>query len=415
MASRFLTLENAIDYLETLPPEAQINAEEDDLDEAMPLDVCGEVDVTVDSDRIVNEDDVYVSSDSQTWSKRKPLNHIFENIPVLPLSTVAPELISLTLIELFYKIMPKEEMSHFAEITKRYALQNGVTLSVEEEDIEHVPSEFMFWSTTRDFAVSIASDTMSRNRFRDLKKYFHVVDNMTLQEGDKLAKISPVCKMFIKGKPIRFGFKVWTMASSSGYLYAMQIYAGKESDKKNEPLGLRVVKHMVSYLNEHNKYHVYFDNFFTLHHLFKELTQRGIKATGTIRNARISNCPLMKPEIFESWKKHVDITEPNIIRQYNKYMGGVDVMDKVLSSYRPKFRSRKWWWNLFSHALNMAVVAAWKLYMELHTATNDRLSHLQFRREISIHFLHARPFVRSYPGPRSHLPIRLWTSHGHYL
>ncbi|KRX25128.1 hypothetical protein T05_7903, partial [Trichinella murrelli] len=29
--------------------------------------------------------------------------------------------------------------------------------------------------------------------------------------------------------------------------------------------------------------------------------------------------------------------------------------------------------------------------------------------------LHARPFVRSHPGPRSHLPVRLRTSHGHYL
>ncbi|XP_003377622.1 presenilin-1, partial [Trichinella spiralis] len=47
-------------------------------------------------------------------------------------------------------------------------------------------------------------------------------------------------------------------------------------------------------------------------------------------------------------KKHVDITEPNIIRQYNKYMGGVNVMDKVLSSYRPKFRSRKWWQVFFT-------------------------------------------------------------------
>ncbi|KRX33610.1 PiggyBac transposable element-derived protein 3 [Trichinella murrelli] len=28
-------------------------------------------------------------------------------------------------------------------------------------------------------------------------------------------------------------------------------------------------------------------------------------------------------------KKHVDVAEPNIIRQYNKYMGGVDVMDKI--------------------------------------------------------------------------------------
>ncbi|KRX22121.1 PiggyBac transposable element-derived protein 3 [Trichinella nelsoni] len=84
-------------------------------------------------------------------------------------------------------------------------------------------------------------------------------------------------------------------------------------------------------------------------------------ATGTVRNARIRNCPLMKTEIIlkksrgyyehacdgeiysKAEKKHVDITEPNIIRQYNKYMGSVDVMNKVLSSYRPKFRSRKWW------------------------------------------------------------------------
>ncbi|XP_003372696.1 conserved hypothetical protein [Trichinella spiralis] len=79
------------------------------------------------------------------------------------------------------------------------------------------------------------------------------------------------------------------------------------------------------------------------------------------------------------------------------------------------YGSRKWWWNLFSYALNMAIVAAWKLHMELHTATNDRLSHLQFRREITSHLLHARPFVRNHPGPRSHLPIRLRTSYGHYF
>ncbi|KRZ65021.1 PiggyBac transposable element-derived protein 3 [Trichinella papuae] len=114
-------------------------------------------------------------------------------------------------------------------------------------------------------------------------------------------------------------------------------------------------------------------------------------------------------------EKRVYVVEPNIIRQYNQYMGGVDVMDKMLFSYQPKLRSRKWWWNLFSHAMNMAVVAAWKLHTELHTATNDQLSHLEFRREITIHLLHAGPFVRSHPGPQSHLPISLRTSHGQYL
>ncbi|KRY24125.1 hypothetical protein T03_13122 [Trichinella britovi] len=47
-------------------------------------------------------------------------------------------------------------------------------------------------------------------------------------------------------------------------------------------------------------------------------------------------------------------------------MGGVDILDKLLSSYRPRLRSKKWWWNLFSNALNLAVVAAWRLHRELH-------------------------------------------------
>ncbi|KRZ66395.1 hypothetical protein T08_3914 [Trichinella sp. T8] len=38
-------------------------------------------------------------------------------------------------------------------------------------------------------------------------------------------------------------------------------------------------------------------------------------------------------------------------------MGGVDILDKLLSSYRPCLRSKKWWWNLFSNALNLTVVA----------------------------------------------------------
>ncbi|KRZ12185.1 hypothetical protein T4B_7617 [Trichinella pseudospiralis] len=85
------------DYLESLPPEEEIfqlppcedgnltdeeHIEEDDLDKVMPLDVCGGIDVIVDSDRIGNEDDLDESSDNQTWSKRKSLNHGFGSIPV---------------------------------------------------------------------------------------------------------------------------------------------------------------------------------------------------------------------------------------------------------------------------------------------------------------------------------------------
>lgn len=33
-------------------------------------------------------------------------------------------------------------------------------------------------------------------------------------------------KQFIKGKPIRYGYKVWSLASPGGYLYHIEPYAG---------------------------------------------------------------------------------------------------------------------------------------------------------------------------------------------
>ena len=77
-------------------------------------------------------------------------------------------------------------------------------------------------------------------------------------------------------------------------------------------------------------------------------------------------------------KKTVD--QIFLIKMYNKGMGGVDVCDKLLSSYRPRLRSRKWWWNIFSHMLNLSVVAAYKFY--IHVNSNG-VNHIQFRREIA--------------------------------
>ena len=37
------------------------------------------------------------------------------------------------------------------------------------------------------------------------------------------------------------------------------------------------------------------------------------------------------------------VTQPHLIYEYNKCMGGVDVLDKLLGSYRPKITGKKWW------------------------------------------------------------------------
>ncbi|XP_042243434.1 piggyBac transposable element-derived protein 3-like [Homarus americanus] len=66
---------------------------------------------------------------------------------------------------------------------------------------------------------------------------------------------------------------------------------------------------------------------------------------------------------------------------YNKGMGGVDVCDQMLSTYRPRLRSKKWWWNIWSHLLNLSIVASFRFYQ--HVNPGSQISHKDFRREIA--------------------------------
>ena len=96
-------------------------------------------------------------------------------------------------------------------------------------------------------------------------------------------------KIFIKGKSIPFGYKIWCLCGSDGYSYHMQIYQGKQSNVNNQPFGNSVINNMVS-INSSNSnvlYHqLYFDNFFSSYHLMNELAEKSIRATGTIRENR---------------------------------------------------------------------------------------------------------------------------------
>ena len=72
---------------------------------------------------------------------------------------------------------------------------------------------------------------------------------------------------------------------------------------------------------------------------------------------------------------------PYLIHMYNKGMGGIDVCDRTLSSYRPRLRSTKWWWIIFSNMLYMAAVAAFRFYQHIGGQTN--MSHTMFKRKIA--------------------------------
>lgn len=53
---------------------------------------------------------------------------------------------------------------------------------------------------------------------------------------------------------------------------------------------------------------------------------------------------------------------PAVVKEYNKNMGGVDLLDSLLALYRIKIRSKKWYHRLVFHLLDMIIMTTWLLY-----------------------------------------------------
>ena len=91
-------------------------------------------------------------------------------------------------------------------------------------------------------------------------------------------------KMFIKGKPIRFGYKIWCLCGNDGCPYHLKLYQAKEQNKATQPLGTCVITNMLNVITAYSnieKHQLYFDNFFTCHELLVQVSEHDAKATGT--------------------------------------------------------------------------------------------------------------------------------------
>jgi len=326
-----------------------------------------------------------------------------------------------------------------------------------------LPRRRMYWEQAADCHNQVAAILMTRNRFDEVMRYMHLADNNRLNKDDKFAKLRPLfdslnksflarfcheshlsvdesmvpyfghhgCKQFIRGKPIRFGYKLWCLNTTLGYLVQFQAYQGKGSVTDQQlGLGGSVVVDLIHGLPEGLKYNLYFDNFFTSMQLLDHLTARGVGATGTLRANRTDKCPLITPADMKKkdrghmdhrcdsagnivvirwhdnspvtiasnvygvqpvdkvrrWssaaKKEIQIPQPAAIRQYNAHMGGTDRMDQNVGSYRITIRSKKWWWPLFIHMVDVSLQNAFYLYKRSPAYCHLRLDLLGFKREI---------------------------------
>ena len=206
--------------------------------------------------------------------------------------------------------------------------------------IVHLPSLYDYWKNDEVYHYSPIASRISRNRFLELHRYLHLVDNSTLSppgspEYDRLGKVRPVVeylsdrvvavyepgrevsideamipfkgrsslKQYMPLKPVRRGIKVWARAdASNGYVSAFQVYTGKERNTTEHGLGANVVYTLTEDL--HNSYrHVYFDNYFSGVDLLLGLLRNGLYGCGTLRANRKGFPPQLKETVKKGFKE----------------------------------------------------------------------------------------------------------------
>lgn len=473
--------------------------EDDDLQDAtyIPTETAVEVDVIIPDDNSTCE--TTRSEDCPRWRKMhiptiaKESSHLKPNLHASKkLSEHFPELSNCSEWDIFLKIFD-DIIELLVVETNTYAQRdkNCPSFSIDKQEMLNflglvIMSGYNlrtnlrdYWSRSKDLECPLFAETMSRNRFLEIKKYFHAANNTNLSKN-KMAKVKPLydilneklsqfgvihevlsidesmtpyygkhsCKQYIRGKPIRFGFKSWILASSTGMPYSVSIYEGKGSNQSSskEPLGTRVINDCISVCSHPENHHYYFDNFFTSYDIILNLKKKGIRATGTIRQNRMKNCPILSQNEMKkkargyydfrsdgdveivTWndnsvvsfcsnaegvdplgnakrrqkgKGTINVDQPHIVKEYNAGMGGVDLLDRSLAEFRPRIRGKKWYYPLIIAAINIGLVFTWRLF---EISSGSTLSNKDFRRTIVLIMVNKkpkpRPSLAQLPGPK---------------
>ena len=193
-------------------------------------------------------------------------------------------------------------------------------------------------------------------------------------------------------------------------MYDFQIYSGKDPQGDQlVGLGERVVTKLCSTIRN-KEVVVIFDRFFSSTKLFASLN---FAAVGTYMTTRrftaqfdaklkrgesqsrqsdkgvmavkwcdtkevhvMSNCHT--PQVGKTFRTNktggkTEITCPEAIVFYNKYMLGVDRSDQAVSLYNFERKSTKWWKKVFFKLMKTAIVNAWILYQQLKAKDTPQL------------------------------------------
>lgn len=321
--------------------------------------------------------------------------------------------------------------------------------------IHKLPNRRLHWGNkTR---VPLIVNAMSRKRFEEVLSALYFNDNEKMPgkdspEYDRMFKLKPLldhfrkvfadavtpetcqavdemmvpfkgqhsAKVYMPKKPVKWGYKLWSRAGVSGYVYNFEVCG--EPKAKGPPPNFDdanqygesefVVLRMLNDL-EPNKHLVFFDNLFSSPELLTYLKTKQIYSVCHIASSRSRGCKLPSEKEMEkngrgtinefvddknglvicAWfdnrrvltisnflgkdpvdeakrydkakQESITISRPASVSLYNTFMGGVDKADMFLSLYRTKLRTRKWYHRIAFHILSLSVVNGFVIYREI--------------------------------------------------
>ncbi|XP_047105233.1 piggyBac transposable element-derived protein 2-like [Schistocerca piceifrons] len=245
---------------------------------------------------------------------------------------------------------------------------------------------------------------MTVNQYEQIRKFLHFNDNSAMiprgEEGhDRLFKIRPIIEL-MRSRGI------------SGYAYDFEIFTGDENEPekrvtREEDLGASanvVVRLRIYSLGTVRRNRVPDCKLPSEAELKKMARGASVEDVATVYGVDISNVvwkdnksvmllstlagqqPIHEAGRYDKeTKSRITIPCPQIIKLYNKHMGGVDLLDSIMGRHKILVKSRKWYIRLLYHLLDMGVVNSWLLYRRVAETKGIRrtMKLSEFRMEIA--------------------------------
>ncbi len=224
-------------------------------------------------------------------------------------------------------------------------------------------------------------------------------------------------------KPHKWGLQIKALCdSNSKYIYSLKLWDGEKTSLLN------VMKELLMGLEKCN-HHLYLDNLYNSFENTQCLFDLGVYITGTLRRRRggpefMNNTKLpdlVKNSVIPFTKNNVNVyvfkdskivtfissyhnvkvenmestfsithknenyngfttnsRPPEFVKDYNKYMGGVDIVDQALSYYSILRKTNRWTFKFSLHIIQVIVFNSYVLHKEKITDSKKIMTHMDY-------------------------------------